>query len=768
MKLATFYHQFSSVIIALFISMMSIAQAQKDSSIDQVNWSEYLAEQDMKWKSLPRSWKESPFLGNGEMGTMMYQTDPQKLRWDVGCSAAHDHRPIEQDDLTEKNVTVLNRGRHFIGHLEMISPAKLTGGESRLVLWDAEAKGTLTSSSGTAEWTAIVHANEPVMRIEVNGSGNLKDMEFAYIAAEATNPRAIRAKTPRNPANPVAIISELPDGVKTAVHNLHAGGQTAVAWKQVKSAGTVQIWLSVQHSFPGKDATSKAVEAVRSASKANQQKWLMSHRDWWHSYYPQSFISTGDSFWDAFYWAQQYKLACSTRDKGWIIDNQGPWLQPTAWNALWWNLNVQLSHSGFPTANRRGMGSAMSYRLGANRANLALNVAPKYRKDSYAIGRNTSGWDLLGYAGEPGKPRAKMDANISRECGNLLWALHNVDMEYRYWKDEKLRDEILYPLLVGAVNYYRHFLKEESDGLLHLPETHSPEYRNAADCSYDIDLLRWGNNRLIELAKEKGFTEKQEPLISKWKDIQKRLVKTHTNETGFMIGRKVSLTGGHRHWSHLLSIYPLRTITPEAPADREIILRSLDHWHGFKKGGMGYSVTGGSCMASLLGDGDRSLEFLERLKSFLQPNTFYVELGTLPVIETPLHGATAMQEMLLQSWGNRLRIFPAIPKEWPDVQFHQLRGEGAFLVSAHREQGKTKWALVHAEAGGSIEVEAQIPDAQWIASKGVTVESKGEGVYKITSPRGGKIGFWPKGENRPSMKISPVAPRSKPHHFGRP
>ena len=86
--------------------------------------------------------------------------------------------------------------------------------------------------------------------------------------------------------------------------------------------------------------------AVRAAAKADQTAWVQAHRDWWHAYYPASFVSTGDAYWDSFYWIQQYKLACATRDKGWIIDNQGPWLQPTAWNAIWWNLNVQLSHSG--------------------------------------------------------------------------------------------------------------------------------------------------------------------------------------------------------------------------------------------------------------------------------------------------------------------------------------------------------------------------------------------------------------------------------------
>ena len=758
--------------VVLLLAVVSIADrsfAQTtvlEPIAEQIQWSDLLASNDLEWKRLPKTWKQAPFLGNGEQGTMLYQVGPRALRWDVGCSAAHDHRPFEKDDFKEKNAVVLNRGRHFIGHLKVNLPTNLTGGTTRLGLWNAEATGTLASAKGKARFSSLVHATQPVMYFEIEASGDLSKASFEYIPEEARCPRAIRSKNPRKPVNPSPAVNELADGVKTAIQNLHAGGQTAVAWIEKESAGKRQLWLSVKHSFPELDAVTAAVEAVRKAAQADHEQWVKEHRQWWHNYYPASFVSTGAPFWDGFYWIQQYKLACATRDRGWIIDNQGPWLQPTAWNALWWNLNVQLSHSGFPAANRRELGTALSYRLDVLRDNLELNVAKQFRKDSYAIGRTTSGWDLLGHAGQPGKGRPPMDPLIGRESANLLWALHNIDLEYRYWNDTDLRDRVLYPLLVRAVNYHRHFLTEEADGLLHLPESYSPEYRKAKDCTYDLDLLQWAVGRLLELAEEKQLTEGEEPLIKAWRDIEKRLVPVHTNETGRMIGKGVALTGPHRHWSHLLAIYPLRTLTPETEADREMILKCLNHWHGFKRGGAGYSKTGGSCIASLLGDGDRALEFLNGLKGFLHHNTFYSEGDSFPVIETPIHGATAMQEMLLQSWNGRLRIFPAVPSAWSDVQFHQLRGEGAYLVSARREQGKTKWVRVSAESTGSVEVDPKLANAKWAGSKGVQVSDRGEGVFEVQMSPGDSLLFWPADESQPKAVVTPVEPRGKPHRFG--
>ena len=74
----------------------------------------------------------------------------------------------------------------------------------------------------------------------------------------------------------------------------------------------------------------------------------------------------------------------------------------------------------------------------------------------------------------------------------------------------------------------------------------------------------------------------------------------------------------------------------------------------------------------------------------------YKESG--PVIETPLSAAQSIHDMLLQSWGGKIRIFPAIPATWKDIAYSGLRTEGAFKVSASRKQGKTQF--IHIKKSG--------------------------------------------------------------------
>jgi hypothetical protein len=86
--------------------------------------------------------------------------------------------------------------------------------------------------------------------------------------------------------------------------------------------------------------------------------------------------------------------------------------------------------------------------------------------------------------------------------------------------------------------------------------------------------------------------------------------------------------------------------------------------------------------------------------SQLLANTFYVESGGRnPVIETPLSAASATMDLLLQSWGGKIRVFPAMPTDWKQSSFHQLRAMDGFLVSAARDAGKTQWVSLQSEAG---------------------------------------------------------------------
>jgi hypothetical protein len=199
-------------------------------------------------------------------------------------------------------------------------------------------------------------------------------------------------------------------------------------------------------------------------------------------------------------------------------------------------------------------------------------------------------------------------------------------------------------------------------------------------------------------------------------------------------------------------IYPLHLVTGEQPEERALIEKSLAHWIGFEGALQGYSFVGASAISSVLGKGDDAHRYLgDLIRRFVKPNTMYLEAG--PVIETPLAAAQALHEMLLQSWGNTLRVFPAVPAAWKEAAFQDLRGEGAFLVSAARREGRTTFVRVTSLAGEPVALRVAMATPQIAAPRPEAVVRVADGHFRLALAKGETVTF----AEGPVRPIAPVA-----------
>ena len=146
----------------------------------------------------------------------------------------------------------------------------------------------------------------------------------------------------------------------------------------------------------------------------------------------------------------------------------------------------------------------------------------------------------------------------------------------------------------------------------------------------------------------------------------------------------------------------------------------------------------------------------------------YKESG--PVIETPLSAAKSVQDMLVQSWGGVLRLFPAVPAAWGDIALRDFRTEGAFLLSASRAGGKTRWLKVHSEAGApcvlrpGIDGELAVTDARGRARRWRRLPN---GDVQVELGRDEDAFVYRKGD-KPDFGVRPVAPGGPSSPWGMP
>ena len=326
--------------------------------------------------------------------------------------------------------------------------------------------------------------------------------------------------------------------------------------------------------------------------------------------------------------------------------------------------------------------------LNKNKQTLINNIPEKWRNDAAGIGRITS-FDLYAPLNQDDLRKGQF------EPGNLVWTMLYY---YRYYQYSGDKDELktkIYPLLKRTVNYLMHLLYKDENGIYHLVKSHSPEYADAEDAHYSLSGLIWGLQTLLHVEK---LLKLNDPDKTKWSEVLQRLTPLHTSDKGFMIGRNVELTSSHRHYSHLLAIYPYRLLDMKNPAHREMTIRSINHWHSMPAALAGYSYTGASAMYSLLGEGDKSIKYLnDFLNRHAEPGGLYAESG--PCFETPMAFATSLLEMMIQSDDGNISILPAIPSEWREMSFKDLAAEGAFRLSAVMYDGILQQVQVKSLAG---------------------------------------------------------------------
>jgi alpha-L-fucosidase 2 len=287
-----------------------------------------------------------------------------------------------------------------------------------------------------------------------------------------------------------------------------------------------------------------------------------------------------------------------------------------------------------------------------------------------------------------------------------------------------------YPWSREVGTFLLSLLKPDPNGVLILPLSTSPEiHDNSArawlvpNSNFDLACVRMLFLSLQEMATAAGAPED----AAQWADAARRLGPFYTNEKGVLrLDVESDLTESHRHLSNLMSIHPFNLLTVEGGTDaRRIIDASVADWDRLgTKAWVGYTFSWMACLRARVGDPEAAWRNLDvYLRAFILRNGFHANGDQLKAgyssftyrpftLEGNFLAAQAVNEMLLQTWSAQagvagtevIRIFPAVPKDWIDASFDDLRAEGGHRVSARRQGGQTVWLRVVAGRPGLVRI----------------------------------------------------------------
>ncbi|MGC8847085.1 MAG: glycosyl hydrolase family 95 catalytic domain-containing protein, partial [Candidatus Hydrogenedens sp.] len=491
------------------------------------------------------------------------------------------------------------------------------------------------------------------------------------------------------------------------------GFKFAVYMGRVKVSDNEQLiaWSIIPSSNETTEPLAIAEECVKGVLNKDYKNYIQSHIQWWEKYWKQTYVSIPDEIIEKRWYHETYKFGSA----GGIypIALQGPWTADNGKRPPWkgdyhHDLNTQMSYWIAYSGNRLEQERYFIEWLWNIRDECfkwtqrffnkpGLNVA----MTTDIIGRQIGGWRQYTHSATTG-----------------AWLAHHFYWHWKYTNDRNFLEQRAYPYLHDCAVFLDAITKDtrSTDGKRNLPLSSSPEINDNNPnawfdelTNYDLSLIRWLFTSTAELAGILGKEEEQKHWLTIAEEFPQLWV---SDKEGLLVAKDYKLPHSHRHFSHLMSIFPLGMLNPYNDNDMEIINKSLDYLDKLGTSQWcGYSFAWKSILSARAGRTEDTIRNLKIFsEGFVLPNSFhcngdqsgkgYSDFKYRPfTLEGNFASGTAVQEMLLQSHNGLIHIFPCIPDDWKNVSFYQLRAEGGFLISAERKAGKTIKVIIQSDMG---------------------------------------------------------------------
>ncbi len=679
----------------------------------------------------PKTWDEGLPLGNGLMGALV-TGDGSPLIVSIDRTDLWDLRPVPEFEREEYNFKTMYQWEKEGRFEDLINlyekpydnpgPTKIPAGRIKINIPQEKKIEKME-----------LHLDRAMVSVDFKGGGKLEVYVLAEYPVglirmldmpngdiELVAPPFGKPTDDKKLSNDDLRLLEYPSPQMTRNENMQSylqegwgGFKFAVYLGKIKLNEKEQVvaWSIIPSNEDTVSPLSTAEEYVKGVLNENYKDYIQSHIQWWENYWKQTYVSIPDEVIEKRWYHETYKFGSA----GGIypIALQGPWTADNGKRPPWkgdyhHDLNTEMSYWIAYSGNRleqerhfiewlwniRGECFKWTQRF----FNLpGLNVA----MTTDIIGRQIGGWRQYTHSATTG-----------------AWLAHHFYWHWKYTNDKHFLEERAYPYLRDCAVFLDAITKDcrSADGKRKLPLSSSPEINDNRPeawfdelTNYDLSLIRWLFTATAELAGILGKTEEQKQWLSIVDEFPPLWV---SEDIGLLVAKDYPLKHSHRHFSHLMAIFPLGMLNPDDSKDMEIINKSLDYldklgtseWCGYSFAWKGIL----SARAGRVDDAIRSVKIFS--EAFVLPNSFhcngdqtgkgYSNFTYRPfTLEGNFAAGTAIQEMLLQSHNGIIKIFPCIPDTWRDVSFHQLRVEGGFLISAERKAGKTTKVTIQSDAG---------------------------------------------------------------------
>jgi alpha-L-fucosidase 2 len=666
-------------------------------------------------------WDEAVPLGNGMTGSLLWGGKDQ-IRFSMDRGDLWDLRsPKELSEpgftyaniqklVKEKNQREINRLFDNIYNQKV--PTKLPGPRIVINLKAPAVKAfSLNLDTGTGQ--VALQSGSQVEAFWIPG----KPVMMVRIPAAVKDITLVPNTAVKRLGYPAAKISKTKDSVLLTQPGLKGFSYAiGVVWR--KTPVGIELAAAMESRQNGENSAA-TVEAL--CRKALTTGWATSKKandKWWKDFWAVSDVSIPDAAIQKQYDLAMYYYGAGSRKGCPPLPLQGVWTADQGGLPPWkgdyhHDMNTQVIYCAYYAAGH--------FKAGESLLDFMVNLSTMHRrfsKEFYGV----DGLMVPGVMSFDGKPLGGW-AQYALSPTMGPWLFQNFDWHWRYTQDKELLASRIYPYGKEMAKSVESLLIKDKNGKLKLPLSTSPEIHNNSlgawltpNTNSDLATMIWFFNALSQQADVLGKTADAKHFRAILERFEPLAVDPDSKV--LMLDPVQRLRGSHRHHAHLMAIQPLEVITIEGgKTERQIIFNSLDNLRQLgTKAWVGFSFPWAASLEARAGRGELAEKYLSIFaEAFVSPNGFnlngdqsgkgYSGFRYRPfTLDANFGHALAVQEMCLQSWGDTLRFYPAMPWKWHNASFRDFRTEGAHTVSARWENNATTEFKITAGKDGDLRI----------------------------------------------------------------
>lgn len=470
----------------------------------------------------------------------------------------------------------------------------------------------------------------------------------------------------------------------------------------ITPASSYTIWVAntSRRNSPNNDSVTQAKTLITNAKNSGYPTMLTNSKNWWRDFWSKSFARYSNSSGDADYlennyYTSMYLIASASRGKFPCQFINGVWRwnadSDIHWSVAYWHFNTRGVYNSFIASNHIDLMTPYYNLYSNNLSKIKSDTLSEYGIDG-AMVPETMAWN-----GD------RTYTNNSDYVHHLFSTgpevAENMYLKYKYTGDTTFLSNIAYPFMKEAVKFYQGYLQWNGTYYYMQPSNSLEDYWNVRNPATDLAAVRAVFPMAIEASQILGVDA---ILRGQWQNILNNISPFDTASSGGgskYLPCSTPIPGSCNCQNPEIEIIWPHGVTGIGASDYQT---AVNTWNARI---YGYQIWSPDAIcAARLGLGDNAYAGMKAMVVRNQTRASGIHDDGNGVFESNGLHMAGINESLLQSYNDNIRVFPALPNDSSFVGKFTLLAKGGFLVSSEKEGGEIKYMGIKSLYGNTATV----------------------------------------------------------------